>query len=519
MIGFLRNILLAATLTAHCFAQSIFAAAPNLTRLTPTALVPGKTTTLNLSGDNLEGVVDVWTSFECELDLPKDSSSRNVAVTLPKKGPTAGVGALRLVTTNGLSAPQFVLVDPMPSIESVTTNHSVLSAQALRRDTAVDGACDELRSDFFRITAKKGERIVIEVVAQRFGSPLDPLIRLLDSTGREIAFADDSSGLGADALLDFRCPKTGDYLIELRDTRHGGGARHRYRLRFGDALPVPLTFLVDTNVTRFTQSLVRLPEVLDAEPNNSISKPQPFAQPARISGRFHQPADRDVFEFRAAKGKRISITGRTRSLGSPSDLFLQLQTTNGTKIAEANATGGDEGALTNRFTADGVYHLLVEELNRGGGANFRYELTVAELHPGVAATTETDRISGPAGASLEVEAKLERRDYDGPVTLVAEGLPDSFKLENNVVPAKTNVAKIKIVSPADLALGDYFPFSIIARGSADGRDFATRVSTMPALRAAVPSMRYPPMELDGLLMLSISESKSTNPKPPLKKRR
>lgn len=494
------------------------AASPNPTRLTPVAIVPGKTSALTFSGDNLEGIVDVWTSFACEVTLPKEGPAKSIEIHTPTEI-GIGLGALRLVTTNGLSALQFVLVDPMPSIESTSTNHAIHYAQALPRNTAVDGTCEELRSDFFRITAKKGERLAIEVVAQRIGSPLDPLLRLLDSAGREIGFTDDSSGLGADAFLDVRCPKTGDYLIELRDARHAGSARHRYRLRFGGPLPVPLAFLADTNVTRFTQSLLRLTEVAEAEPNDSISTPQPLPLPTRLNGWFQRPADRDVFEFRAAKGERISFTGRTRSLGSPCDLLLQLQTTNGTRIAESNATGGDEGALTNRFTADGVYHLVVEELNRGGSANFHYQIAAAELHPGVAVTTETDRISGPAAASLEVEVKLERRDYDGPVTLAADGLPDSFKLENNVVPAKTNVAKLKIITPPDVALGDYFPFRIVARGSDAGRDFATRASTLPALRAAFPALRYPPMELDGLLLLSISESKSANPRPPQKKRR
>lgn len=494
------------------------AAAPNLTHLTPAAIAPGKSSALTFSGDNLEGIVDVWTSFACDVTIPNQAVAKPVEFrTSPEVG--TGLGALRLVTTNGLSALQFVLVDPIPSIESATTNHSLKSAQSLPRNTAVDGVCEEFRSDFFRFKAKKGERLVIEAVAQRLSSPLDPLLRLLDSTGRELAFNDDAVGLGSDAKLDVRCPQTGDYFVEIRDNRYGGSARHRYRLRLGEPLPTPLPFLSGKELTQLTSTIAAKPSVPETEPNNDANRSQAIPIPVQVHGAFAKAGDRDVFRFPAKKGEQLVFTGRTRSLGSSSDLYLQLQTTNGTKLAESNPTGSDEGALTNRFSDAGTYQLIVEELNRNGGPSLNYQLTVEHQRPGFTASTEADRISGPAGEALALEVKVERREYGGPITLDAEGLPPSFKLENNVIAAKTNAAKLRIIAPADLALGDYFPFSLVARATINDSPFAVRVSTMPALRAAFPALRNPPLELDGLVTLGVSESKSTNPKPAQKKRR
>jgi len=512
--GFVRNIVLAGAVAAGCVGFDLIAAAPSLTGVTPTALTPGKTTALNLSGENLDGAVDLWTSFPCEVTSTK-SHTASFQLTLPKT-PRAGIGAVRLVTTNGLSALQLLLIDALPGIASSLTNHTPASAQPLQRSLAIDGACEELRSDFFRISAKKGERIVIEAVAQRLGSPLDPLLRLLDTTGRELAFNDDALGRGADAKIDFHCPKTGDYFVELRDSRHTGGARHRYRLRFGEPLPALLPFLASKELLQLTKPTDSTPVLSEAEPTDSPNRAQAIPLPAQIHGSFARAGDRDVYRFEAGKGDRLVFNGRTRSLGSPCDLFLQLQTTNGTKIAEANATGGDEGALTNRFTEAGTCLLIVEELNRSDGPALNYQISAEVLRPGFTAATEADRVSGPAGDALELEVKIERREYDGPITLDAEGLPPGFKLENNLIAAKTNTTKVRIIAPPDSALGDHFPFSLVARATINDSPFAVRVSTM---RAALPMLRHPPRELDGLITLGISESKSTNPKPPQKKRR
>jgi hypothetical protein len=498
------------------------AAAPNVVRVAPAALVPGKATVITLLGDNLQGAAELWTSFRGEAVPVVSSNSTAFRLEWPKQ-PRAGIGAIRLITTNGPSGLHLVLVDPLPGVAASGTNHSFASSQPLTRPGAVDGACEELRSDFYRVTAKKGERFAIEVVARRLGSPLDPLLRLLDAQGRELMANDDAPGLDGDARIDCRCPKTGEYVLEVRDTRHAGGPRHHYRLRLGEPLPTPLPFLASPEVAKLTEPLHPLSPATEREPNDEAGQTQAVQLPVELIGRFDKPGDRDMYEFQAAKGDRLVFAGRTRSLGSPCDLFLQLQTSNGTKVAEANATGADEGLLTNRFNANGAYRLVVEELNRNGGPEFTYRVGVEELRPGFALSTETERVSVPAGDSIEIEVRAERYDYNGAIGLTITGLPPQFSVTNAVIPPKansaTNSVKIKITAPTDLALGDFFQFSIMGRAGIGGQEFASRVSTLPALRNLFPGLRYPPRELDGLLALSISESKSTGVAPSQRRRK
>jgi len=503
---------------AGSLTYSLFAAAPNVTRISPLAAVPGKTTVITLFGDNLQGAVDLWTSFPCEVASVNSSDSTAFELKVPKHT-TAGIGAIRLVTTNGLSGLHLLLIDPLPTVEAAKTNHSPATAQRLSGQVAVDGVCEELRSDFYRVKAKKDERLSIEVVAQCLGSPLDPLLRLLDSQGRELAANDDAPGLGADARLDFRCPKTAEYLIEVRDSQHAGGERHRYRLRVGTPLPAPLRFLTSAEISMLTEPLAPLPSADEVERNDDGARAQHIHLPVELAGHFDQPGDRDVFEFQAGKGERVVFAGRTRSLGSTCDLFLQLQNTNGTRLAEANATGADEGVLTNRFNASGAYRLIVEELNRYGGPTFTYRIAALELKPGFALSTETERVSVPSGESIEIEVKTDRRDYDGPIQLALAGLPRGFTIANATIAAKTNSTRLRISAPSDLGLGDFFLLSVVGSAVIDGNKVSERTSTLPALRSLFPELRHPPAELDGLISLSISESKSTNPKPPQKKRR
>ena len=509
---------LALPILAICLPVGSFAATPNVTRVSPSAAAPGKVTVVTFLGDNLQGPVDLWTSFPCEVASVKSSNSTAFELKVPRQTATC-IGAVRLITTNGLSTLHLLLIDSLPTVEAAKTNHSPATSQRLPGQVAVDGVCEELRSDFYRMAAKKGDRLSIEVVAQRLGSPLDPLLRLLDMQGRELAANDDAPGLGADARIDFRCPKAGDYLIEVRDTRHAGGARDRYRLRVGTPLPAPLPFLISPDVAMLTRPLNPLAPTNEIEPNDDGAHAQSIRLPVELCGRFNQPGDRDMFEFQAGKGERMIFAGRTRSLGSPCDLFLQLQTTNGAKLAEANATGADEGILTNHFDASGTYRLVVEELNRNGGPTFAYRVAARALKPGFALSTEMERASVPAGDAIEIEVKAERRDYDGPIQLAVVGLPDSFSVSNAVITAKTNTTRLKIDAPADLDSGDFFLFSIVGSAVIDGATVSERTSTLPALRSLFPELHHPPAEIDGLITLSISESKSTNPRPPQKKRR
>ena len=127
------------------------------------------------------------------------------------------------------------MIDDLPTVaEQASTNKTPDKAQKLTLPIAVEGTYEAETFDYFTFHADAGQRISVEVVARRLSSPLDAVIRLLDSAGRELAYSDDDEAIGADPRFTHTFAKAGDYRIELRDIRYQGNASSAYRLRIGD---------------------------------------------------------------------------------------------------------------------------------------------------------------------------------------------------------------------------------------------------------------------------------------------
>lgn|GEM_PF-437796 len=82
--------------------------------------------------------------------------------------------------------------------------------------------------DEFTFTVEKGETLICEVMAGRFGSPLDALLILKNAKGNVLQ-QNDGAG-GADARLQFRAEEAGNYTLAIRDLTDRGGENFVYRL-------------------------------------------------------------------------------------------------------------------------------------------------------------------------------------------------------------------------------------------------------------------------------------------------
>ena len=92
-------------------------------------------------------------------------------------------------------------------------------------------------AQYFAFEAKKDQRCIFEVTANRIGLPLDGLIEVFNADGKLLGEADDSQGSPharayavKDSQLRFKAPEDGRYYVSVRDLNGGGGEHYVYYL-------------------------------------------------------------------------------------------------------------------------------------------------------------------------------------------------------------------------------------------------------------------------------------------------
>lgn len=530
-------------------AQLVFGQSPNLTHTAPGALAPGKTVEVTLHGANLVGATNLWTGVGAKVlsAIATNAGVARLQVSLPATAPV-GIHAARVASAGGVSAPLLLMVDDLPSVADAGTNTSTTNAQRLAWPVAVDGAAVSLGYKFYRLTTKAGERIAFEVVAQRLGSKLDPVLRLLDARGRELAFCDDESGLNGDCRFAHTFAAAGDYFLEVRDINYAGGADHRFRLRIGDfplvSLPFPaavkagasgmfnfvgpqveklkpvaatapaaathLPLAVKSPGGKFsafaTALVTETTEFSETEPNETAEAATSFTPPAGLNGRFLKPKERDFWKFEAKKGQRVLFTAQTRSIGSASEVMLQLRDAKGTAIASSAVNDANEGAVTNTIPADGTYFLVVDELVRRGGPQHAYRVEAELLAPGFTLEAEVEKVEAAPGGSFTVKVNVTRRDFTGPITLVLAGL-EGATLADEVIKEKAASATLKVTLPDTAVPGSITSFRVMGKAKVGEREVETVARTTATLKKLFPNLTVPPHELDGLIALGVKAKK------------
>lgn len=144
-----------------------------------------------------------------------------------------------------LSNPVPFALDTLPEVLDKDGNNAQQTAQKVKLPIIVNGRVNRPGSwSVFRFDGRKGEQIVAEVHARRLDSPLDSVLRLTDSTGKQLAFNDDhedkGSGLDthhADSFIMTTLPAKGVYYLYLGDAQQKGGPEYAYRLRISEPRP------------------------------------------------------------------------------------------------------------------------------------------------------------------------------------------------------------------------------------------------------------------------------------------
>jgi hypothetical protein len=214
---------------------------PKIVVAVPMGVATGAKTKVLLRGQRLDSVAEVRcspASVKAKLvekrsagDIPRVGNTlAEVEVTLPPDFPASTL-EISLVNASGEGNPHSLLVDRTPVVAEVEPNNGFAQAQAIRIGQTVAGVMDRgFDVDVYRFDGKAGQRVVAEVFAARYGSPLDSILTLYGDSGQLIAANDDLDESTTDSRVLATLPRDGTYFLAVIDANDRASPAHVYRL-------------------------------------------------------------------------------------------------------------------------------------------------------------------------------------------------------------------------------------------------------------------------------------------------
>lgn len=404
-----------------------------------------------------------------------------------------GLRFLRLRTAAGISNGRLFSVGALPEIAEAEPNQTSQTAQAITLPVCINGAIPPEDVDVFSFAGAAGQVVSVEIEGQRLGDVLfDPRFALTDSSGAELAVADDSSLLRQDAALTATLPAEGTYCVVVRETAFGGAGNAHYRLHVGSfprpaashpcggqaGSTAPVTWIggggSTQSVTFSAESgFARVPAIdergispspipfrvselgvaVEVEPNDSPEQATPLTLPGAASGVISAAREVDYFVFDGAQGQTLEARLFARRLGSPLDAVVEVRRLTGGEGAGNDDAAGADSVLRWTCQASEKYVIAVRDLLWRGGGEFVYFLEIGPPKPALTLTVSSREggLTVPAGNRAALLVTANRVDFGGALNLAAEGLPGGVSAHFVQMPASVGQIPVVFEAVADAA--------------------------------------------------------------------
>ncbi len=361
-----------------------------------------------------------------EIDVPKD----------------AKVGEMIPVPTgNGVLGKAQIVVGEFPEVTKVG-NMPVPS-------TANGRIQKDNQNDLWTFSAKKGQRLVIEVNARRLGSRLDSMIEILDKNDQPVPRA----VLRSQAKTH----------VTFRDH---DSAQGNIRIEAWSELGVNDYLFVGNELMK----IQALPTHPDADCNFFATQGQ------RIGYLDTTPT------HHANNTPMYKVTKHAPGTSFPPNGFPVFT------LHYKNDDGGPGFGRDSRILfdppADGEYKVRIADARGMGGVNFGYRLTVRQPkeHFTLKATPANPAVS--KGSAIPITITAERIDgFEGPITVKVKNLPAGFHMPPTTIEAGTFSTTVPLFADADAKLpAKSLPIYLEGSTHATGLPFSSiREFPMPKL--------------------------------------
>jgi len=487
--------------------QAAFAGAPFITELQPRGAERGHAFKLTIVGRDLGTGARITSTLPATFtpvnsppspDGMMTSPGRSAAFLVePRPEAVPGVYPIRIESSKGISNVLLFSIGAFPEVteeESLpyakpNSNDSIETAQPIQfTPVTVNGTLRGAERDVYRVFGKAGERRVFEVEARRCGSAIDPVLRILDGNGKQLANSDDAPGAGLDARIDFTFPREGNYYVEIHDARFSRQTQNFYRLKMGSYSYAEGIYPLGgrrgeiTGVTLFGSDLkadvkttvdlrTLAPEMRFARVSlpDSPALPLMFAVsdlpelmepiegllpvPSVVNGCLSKAGKVDRYKVRVEPGDKLLFELQARELGtSRLEGVLTAYDAAGKKLDSAGDKPLPEDVFaiqgTSRTSNDPFLNLTVpkdlheitiavEDLAERGGPFYAYRLITRRQAEDFQLSIGSAYVNIPAGGTAMINVFADRRGYDGPIQIALPDLPKGYNVDGGIIPRET----------------------------------------------------------------------------------
>jgi hypothetical protein len=453
----------------------LHAASPQLAAILPPGVQRGHEHVLTFTGARLKDVEEVLL-YDAGVTVNKVEAvdPQNVRVTVDIAADCKlGRHMAQLRTRSGISDYRPFFVGALPAVDEQEPNNAFDKPQPIDLNVCVAGVLQNEDLDFFRVHARKGQRLSLEIEGIRLGQAFfDPSVTLYDKDNVEVAVSDDSILGGQDCFLSVLIPEDGDYAIAVRESSYRGADNCRYRLHVGDfarpsvaypaggkkgeqvkvqllgdvngpierqvtvpadSTPDPYVLLRDdVGVTPTAVPFRSFSEgnILEAEPNDGFETATAAELPLALNGILEKPGDADVFKLSAKKGQVWDVECYGRRAGSPIDSVINIYKADKSSIAGNDDSRGADSYVRWQVPEDGDYYIRVADRFRNGGPLHVYRVELTPVAPSLKiGIPRVDRYSQtrqtivvPRGNRYGTLILATRTDCGGPIDILPQNL-------------------------------------------------------------------------------------------------
>ncbi|MBM3738085.1 MAG: hypothetical protein FJW39_20070 [Acidobacteria bacterium] len=322
-----------------------------------------------------------------------------------------------------------------PEAAAAAANFTLATAQPVSLPVMINGRAVSGKDQFFKFSAKKDQKVAVEVTARRAGSELDSVVEVVDAQGRPIERAVARAVWETNTVL-----------------RDHDSAQRGLRIQAWNVLNVGDYVMVGSEVLRVEEVPDGPDEDLIVESFGGQRRGQ-FATTPEAHG-----IDRPVYKVQLyPAGAKFSPNG------------LPLA-----RISYRNDDGGPgygkDSFLDFTAPADGDYYVRIRDVRGMGGKEFGYRLNIREPRPDFRLSVNPRNPNVPRGGAIPLTVTAMRLEgYGGPIEVALSGLPAGLKAAGNKIAAGLDSCTI-VVWAEDSAQAPATPFEVTGVARINGRE-------------------------------------------------